>query len=78
MKDLTEELRRKYIGKRDPISDVVNTLLRTGFQCTELSTHKGDLLLTVLREKGMSILDSRIVIEIYTDEKKEKLRVGCR
>lgn len=75
MKDLTEELRLRYIGKRDPISDVVNTLLRTGFQCTELSTHKGDLLLTVLREKGMSILDSRIVVEIYTDEKKKNLKL---
>lgn len=75
MKDLTEELRIKHIGKRDPISDVVNTLLRTGFQCTELSTHKGDLLLTVLREKGMSILDSRIVVEIYTDGRKENLEL---
>lgn len=75
MKDLTEELRRKYIGKRDPISDVVNTLLRTGFQCTELSTYKGDLLLTVLREKGKSVLDSRIVVEIYTDEKKKNLEL---
>ena len=75
MKDLTEELRIKHIGRRDPISDVVNILLRTGFQCTELSTHKGDLLLTVLREKGKSILDSRIVVEIYTDEKKENLEL---
>ena len=75
MKDLTEELRMRYIGKRDPISNVVNTLLRTGFQCTELSTHKGDLLLTVLREKGKSVLDSRIVVEIYTDEKKKNLKL---
>lgn len=75
MKDLTEELRRKHIGRRDPISDVVNTLLRINFHCTELFTHKGDLLLTVLREKGGSTLDSRIVVEIYTDNKRRDLEL---
>lgn len=76
MKDLTEELRMRYIGKRDPISNVVNTLLtRFNFCCTELSTHKGDLLLTVLREKGKGILDSNVVVEIYTDQKRKDLEL---
>lgn len=76
MKDLTEELRMKYIGKRDPMGNVVNTLLtRFNFCCTELFTHKGDLLLTVLREKGKGVLDSSVVVEIYTGQKNRDLKL---
>lgn len=75
MKDLTEELRMKYLGKRDPIGNVVNMLMRFNFCCTELFAHKGDLTLTVLRERGKGTLDSSVVVEIYTGLKNRDLKL---
>jgi hypothetical protein len=75
MKDLTEELRMKYIGKRDPIGNVVSTLTLFNFSCTELFAHKGDLALTVLREGGKGTLDTSVVVEIYTGLRNRDLKL---
>lgn len=67
MEELTEELRRLYIGKVSPTGRVINLLLRKGF--VGAARYKADNMNCIILQeyKGDFVASSDVIVEVYVD-----------
>lgn len=67
MEELTEELRRLYIGKVSPTGRVINLLLRKGF--VGAARYKAENMNCIILQeyKGDFVASSDVIVEVYVD-----------